>query len=210
MSLKVSDNAAKQAFEPIPAGTYPARCVGLVDLGVQINAKFGKEQPKVRIIWELPTETIERNGETEPRWISKPYTASLHEKSELRKDLESWRGKSFTSGELQAFDLTSVVDAPCMLSITHKTAQSGKMFAAVSSVSQPMRGIAVPALKNPPLLFDFDYPREQMLSALEALPEWMQNEVKKSVTWQQMFGQQPQEQTGKVVDVFADELPWET
>ena len=209
MSLTVSESSGVQAFEPIPAGTYPARCAGLIDLGVHKNEMYGTERPRVRIIWELPTETIQRNGETEPRWISKPYTASLNEKAELRRDLDSWRGRSFTAVELKRFELISVIDMPCMLSIIHKTSKNGNTYACVSAVSKVMRGFDVPALKNPPLLFDFDYPREQMLTALEALPEWMRNEVQKSITWQQLC-EQPQELAEKVVDVFADELPWET
>src|SRR3990167_3685661 len=35
--------------------------------------------------------------------ISKFYTLSLSEKANLRKDLEGWRGKSFTESELEGF-----------------------------------------------------------------------------------------------------------
>lgn len=206
MSLKITESE-KQAFEPIPAGTYPARCVGLIDLGVQYNERYGKEQPKVRIIWELPTETIERDDKKEPRWISKPYTASLHEKAELRKDLESWRGKSYDAADLQAFDLSSILNAPCMLSITHKTSQSGKVFALVSAVSQPMRGIEIPELKNSPLLFDFDYPTEHLLSALETLPKWMQEEVQKSKTWAERMAQKAKEDAVLAKSIFHDPVP---
>lgn len=207
MSLKMSNESTNKTYEPIPAGTYPARCVGLVDLGVQYNERYNKEQAKVRIVWELPTETIDRNGEKEPRWISKPYTASLHEKAELRKDLESWRGKTFDTGELKEFDLKSVLDEPCMLSITHRVSQTGNVFALVSAVSQPMRGLDVPVLKNQPFLFDFDFPEEQLLSALNGLPKWMQEEVQKSKTWQERIGQKQKNSDDAVFDAF-DLPPW--
>lgn len=209
MSLKIVESE-KRTFAPIPAGTYPARCVGLVDLGVQYNERYNKEQHKVRIVWELPTETIERDGKQEPRWISKPYTASLHEKAELRKDLESWRGKSYSAEELHSFDLSSILDEPCMLSITHKTSQSGKLFALVSGVSQPMRGMAVPVLKNPPFLFDFDFPTDRLWSALEALPRWMREEVQKSKTWAERVAQGAVESglAAKADDLFHESLPW--
>ena len=38
-----------------------------------------------------------------PFLVRRRYTASLHEKSALRKDLESWRGRAFTNVELDGF-----------------------------------------------------------------------------------------------------------
>jgi hypothetical protein len=69
------------------------------------------------ISWELPEETIEIEGKQVPITTSRFYTNSLGEKANLRKDLESWRGRVFTDDELRRFDLESILSKPCMLTI---------------------------------------------------------------------------------------------
>ena len=55
MSLTVKETGGGN-YAPIEAGTYPARCCGVIDLGIQHNDFNDKDQEKVRLIWELPTE----------------------------------------------------------------------------------------------------------------------------------------------------------
>ena len=67
-----------------------------------------KMQNKVRITWELHEEKKvfkEENGE-QPFVLSKEFSLSMHEKSSLRKWLESWRGKAFTEDESKLSDST--------------------------------------------------------------------------------------------------------
>lgn len=181
MSLIVKDSGGT-SYPPIEAGTYPARCVGIIDLGIQRNEFSGKEREMVRVVWELPTETIkDDNGTDKPRWISKPYTASLHEKAALRHDLDAWRGKPFTQEELKGFELRNIVDAPCLLTITHQQSQSGCVYAKVGGVSRVMRGMTVPPLVNPQFVVDLDDDGADEI--LQTLPKWMQEEVQKSPTW---------------------------
>lgn len=179
MGLTVKETGGG-SYTPIEAGTYIARCVGVIDLGIQHNDFNGKDQEKVRIVWELPTERVDVDGEDKPRWMSKPYTASLHEKSTLRHDLDAWRGRPFTTEELAGFDLHNIVNAPCMLSIVHQDGKNG-VYAKVGSISRVMKGIEVPPLENQPFTFDMDAPDAE--EVLKALPQWMQDEVKNSVTW---------------------------
>lgn len=99
MSLKIKKKSGS-SVPPMDAGTYPAVCVGIVDLGEQYSATFKKYNDKVLVIWEIPSQTIEIDGEDKPRWLSKDFSASLHEKSNLYQMLVSWRGKAFTEAEL--------------------------------------------------------------------------------------------------------------
>ena len=92
-------------FEIMEAGVKLAGCYGLYDLGTQYDKKWEKDTRKVVILWEIPEERIMVNSQDLPRAISKKYTLSLHTKSQLRKDLEAWRGKTFTQQELEGFDL---------------------------------------------------------------------------------------------------------
>jgi len=104
---------------------HKAICYGVYDLGTQFNETFGNKNHKVLLQWELPEARIDIQKDGEdlnlPRAQSKIYTLSLHEKANLRKDLESWRGKSFTATELEGFDLKNLLGVDCQLQVIHKT-----------------------------------------------------------------------------------------
>ncbi|MEK9206840.1 MAG: hypothetical protein AAB922_00005, partial [Patescibacteria group bacterium] len=139
----------------VDAGTYPARCIKVIDLGTQHGEYLGIAQIKkqVLITFELPTELME-SGEWagSPYAISKFYTASLGEKATLRHDLEAWRGRPFTEEELKGFDLKNVLGKPCMVSVI-KT-QTGK--SKINSIMALMKGMTVPDVFNPLVYFDID------------------------------------------------------
>lgn len=119
MSLNIKENGGGD-FEIVPEGTYIARCYRVVDLGTQVSEFQGerKEQPKVLIGWELLDDEVKMK-DGRPFSTQKRYTASLHEKSQLRKDLQNWRGKRFTPEELEGFDLKNVLGTYCQMQITH-------------------------------------------------------------------------------------------
>jgi hypothetical protein len=120
---------ANGAFVPAPEGLHKAVCVDVVDKGI-LETPWG-EKPKIRIIWEI--EAAMDDGR---RFIvGKTYTASLHEKSNLHKDLRSWRGRPFTAEELAGFDMDKVIGVPCQLLVTH-TERDGTVFANVAAVTK--------------------------------------------------------------------------
>jgi hypothetical protein len=118
-------------FKPAPAGLSQAVCVDVVDMGMLKVSYAGvdKEQHKVRIVWQL--EDMMADGK--PFLIQKRYTLSLHEKANLRKDLESWRGRSFTPEELIKFDVETIIGKNAQLNIQHVT-KDGKTYANVVSI----------------------------------------------------------------------------
>src|SRR4030042_5715360 len=103
-------------FQSVTPGVYMARCFRMIEIGT-INEDYQgkpKQVQKVMVSWELPTEKAvfdEAKGE-EPFAVSKTYTLSLHEKSHLRHDLESWRGKGFSEDEVKRFDITKLLGKP--------------------------------------------------------------------------------------------------
>lgn len=112
----------EQKIPSAPEGMHNAICYGVYDLGTQENKKFGKMQRKVLLQWELTDIRIdiEKDGIVKnlPKAISKEYTLSLY-KSNLKKDLESWRGKTFTEEEKKGFDITVLAGLNCTLQIMH-------------------------------------------------------------------------------------------
>lgn len=184
--LTAKANAEKQ-FELAPDGTHIARCIQIVDLGTQKSEYLGQEKElhKVRITWELPTEKRvfkEENGE-QPFLVSKEFTLSLGEKANLRKVLESWRGKAFDETELQGFDLLKLLGAPCMLQIIHKVSQSGNKYAEISSVMKLMKGTECPAQINPSTSLSFEDWNEEVFNGLN---EWLRDKIKQSPEYKQL------------------------
>lgn len=173
------------SYEPVEAGTYPARCCAVIDLGLQHVEYKGqkKDQEKVMLMFELPTERIEVDGEDKPRWLSNRYTVSLSEKATLRKTLDAWRGRPFTPEELAGFNLASVVNAPCMLTVVNKEGKNGGVFANIKGVSKPMKGMVVPELESAPIIFDMEADNAE--EVYEKLPDWVQKIIDESVTWKE-------------------------
>lgn len=145
------------SFTPAPVGTHAARCVKLIDLGTQHGEYKGQptRRNQVLVVWELPDETIEIEGEQKPITTSKFYTNSLGEKANLRRDLEGWRGKTFSEDELRRFDLENILGKPCLLTIV--SGENGKT--KVASVSGLPKGMNCPPQVNKSFKFwldDFD------------------------------------------------------
>lgn len=188
MSLTVSEKSGPSA-PPIPAGTYLAVCSMMIDLGLQYNERFGNTAPKVLIGWEIPGETIEIDGEEKPRMISKQYTASLSTKATLRKDLESWRGKSFTPEELKAFDMKSIVGASCMLSVIHEVSSAGRKYAKITGVMAVPKGMPRASLSEPPITLDLD---TCDLADVQKLPNWIAELIMNSETYRNRLSDPPE------------------
>lgn len=176
-------------FDPVSEGLHHAVCYALYDLGTQWNETFGKSTHRVLIAWEIPDERIqvEKDGKTKdlPRAISKEYTLSLHEKAQLRKELESWRGKAFSDHELEGFDLTKLLGANCMVQVIHKK-KSDKTYANVSNVVQLMKGTSKKSPENPTRYFSFE---EHQDNIPEGTPDWIIDKIKASEEWQYTQGE---------------------
>ena len=100
-----------------------------------------KFQHKIIIGFEL-NQRIKTEGEYKDRRfvVSKRYTLSLSEKSNLFKDLTSWRGKAFTDDELKGFDLDNIIGANCLLNLTEN--ESGdKVYTNIIGITPLMDGM---------------------------------------------------------------------
>src|SRR5688572_24954203 len=98
--MPITAQNSGKTFELVPAGNHIARCFQMIEIGTMTEEVMGKPKKlyKVRVTWELPAEqkVFDEAKGSQPFSISKKYTLSMHEKSNMRKDLESWRGKGFT------------------------------------------------------------------------------------------------------------------
>lgn len=183
MSLKVK-NKSKPALPPVNGGTYQARCVGIVDLGEQHNSLFNKYEDKVLFIWELPSVTVEVDGEMKPRWLSRDFSMTISEKSNLAKFLVPWRGKNFTDEELngEGYDLRERLGEACFLQVIVED-KDGKQFNRITSCMGYPEGVPLPVSDTELLWFDIDEWNDEVF---QKLPEWVQDRVKRSTQYKKL------------------------
>lgn len=132
------------SFVPCPAGPHSAVCVDVVDLGMVPNKfKNGQKQHRCRLVWQV----AENNEEGKPFLVQKTYTASLHEKAILRKDLESWRGRPFSDQEAEGFDVEVLLLKPCLLNVQHNE-KGGSVYADVTSIMRLPKGMAAVQMRG--------------------------------------------------------------
>lgn len=135
MAIVVSEPTQKDWERP-EDGQYIGVIVDVIDLG-EVQTGFGVK-PKVQIKWMLDT----LNSEGEPYIVSAFYTASLHEKANLRKALKSILGAD-VSGQ---FDLEELLGINNQLVV--ETTESGeKMYTNIVAILKVPKGtqrLAIP------------------------------------------------------------------
>ena len=171
MTSIIASGGGNSGFKQVEAGTYNARCIKVVDLGTQ-QSNFNGEiswRRQILVIWELPSELKEDT--TEPLTISKFYTLSLHEKSNLGIDLTSWRGRAFTEKEKQGFDITKLLGVTCMLNVIE--GNNGK--SKVGSLMPLPKGTEIAEQITPSLSFSVDDYQNGKKEAFNQLSEGIRN-----------------------------------
>lgn len=165
-------------FQKVPEGIHQAICIGMFDIGTKHDEKWKKDIHKVIIMWELPQERITIEGKDKPMAISKKYTLSLSEKSNLRKDLQAWRGKAFTAEQLAAFDVFKVLGVGCQLQVIHSDYE-GKTYANVAAIMALPKGTVIGKPENPIRRFSFEeYDHSMHLD--DEIPEWIRKQIEES------------------------------
>lgn len=180
MANIATDTGGGGDFKPVPAGNHVGVCTMVVGIGKQRiqSAQYGESvKSQIYVAWELPHETMEwtdKDGNTRsgPMRIGKTYTLSLHENANLRADLESWRGRSFTEEERAGFDINTVAGHPAMINVLHAD-KNGKTYANIAGVTPLPKGMERPAAADGVLIYDED----ENSTNYDLLPEWLQKKV---------------------------------
>jgi hypothetical protein len=129
MPLIVKDDPAQ--YPLAPDGLHLGVLVDAVDIG-EVETAFGIKH-KLSLIFEL--EATDENGKH--FIVGKRYNWSLNEKSTLRKDLERWLGRKYTSQELKSgIDLEELLGRNANIFISHKEVED-KTFANIETILPP-------------------------------------------------------------------------
>lgn len=175
--MKIKDRAKPKA-PPVEPGVYMAVCVGVVDLGEQYSEKFKNYANKVKFVWALPSETIEIEGKTEERQLSKEFSVSVSKKGGLRAFLESWNSKSYSDDEFAELDLFDQLGKPCQLQVV---LNDTKEYSNVANLMPLPKGMPAPTSKTAFFTWDMDAWDDGMFGQL---PAWTQEQIKKSTQYQ--------------------------
>jgi hypothetical protein len=196
--------------ELIPQGMHVARCYSMVHIGnVEWEYKGEKKiSNKIRLTWELPNEMRvfkEENGE-QPMVISKEYTLSMYEKANLRRDLESWRGKGFSNAEADDFDVTKLLGQPCLLNLVHVT-KGDNTYCNVAGVNPLMKGMECPAQINDS--FEFNYDDKFDNAWVKEQPDFIKSQIFSTPEYQsRMMTMEDKEQLNKIAsEGFPKNVP---
>ncbi len=164
-------------FAPPPAGNHIARCYRLIDLGHQPKEYQGQskgEARKIMATFELLGE--DRMDDGRPFTLSRSWFLSMHEKSSMRRDLESWRGRAFTPVEEDGFDVSKLLGAYCLLNVAEETGSDGKVRTNIKAITPMLKGMQKPEAVNPAALFDSDDPDMDLFSTFsDRLKEMIRN-----------------------------------
>ena len=217
MSLNIP-RKTKADIPPLDGGTYPAVCIGVIDLGTQY-VQFGKEknghyEPQSILIFEIPSERVEIDGESKPRWISsRRYRNSLYATSALSKLLTSWRGRELTDDDFDpqkgdTFGLWQMAGQGAMLSLSVYKKDDGSTRNKIEAVTGFPKGIPVPEPESDILIFDADDPDMEVFGKL---PEWIQNIIRKSTQFADNAPDEkvdiPPDQETKAEETAGEECP---
>ena len=175
--MKIKDRA-KPKTPHVEPGVYMAVCVGVVDLGEQYSEKFKSYSNKVKFVWALPSETIEIDGKTEERQLSKEFTFSTSKKGGLRSFLESWNSKTYSDDEFAELDVFDQIGKPCQLQVVLN--DTGE-YSNVANLMPIPKGMPAPVSKTSYITWDMDAWND---AVFEALPEWTKEQIKKSTQYQ--------------------------
>jgi len=178
--VKAVGNKPKQPN--IENGTYPARLVQLIDLGVQAQRPYkGQDKPPKHMIYttyEFCDEfMVDENGnpdESKPRWISEDFPFY---------SLDQDRAKS--TQRYNALDPTGAHDgewpellgSPVMLTVGDYVGGDGVTRNSILSTSsvRAKQAATLPELVNEPKVFLLDDPD---MDVFLSLPQWLQDKIK--------------------------------
>lgn len=186
---KLPSTSNAKPIPPLDAGSYPARLVQILLMGVQKNTPYKGEEKapslKMRLTYELLDEFMKDEEDNDipekPRWVSEdfpffPLKADLatSTKRYYALDVDSEHGG----------DWAQLLGSPCMITLVQsKSKKSDKIYNNVAAVSamRPKEAAKAPPLVNEGKIFDFYSPDMEVFNSL---PDWLQEEAKGAVDFE--------------------------
>lgn len=199
-------------YEPLEPGTYPARLVGVMTMGVQPQRPYqGQEKAprlEMRLTYELLDEFMKdedgNEQEDRPRWFSEQMGFY---NLETERATSTQRYYALDPKEEAGGDWEKLIGTPCVVTLVQNVTKSGKNIGRVRndidnvSAMRPKEAAKAPELRNPPQVFDFYNPD---MGVFEKLPDWLKDSLKNAVDFKGSKLEEAIEFDGVVGGVRAD------
>ena len=189
-------------FEPHSEGQFAMVCVDVVNLGTNVEQFPGSDPREVDKVALVFASGEQQGTQHELTLVTVEMTNSMNEKSNLRKFLESWRGKSYTAQQAEAgVPLHKLQAQVGLLSIEHVTTKRGRKFAKVRSVSPLPKAMEAPGA---PVLEGYERPKfldDKKKQYADALAKH-RSETRRPVDQEVPIGEEPGDEE------YADDLPF--
>lgn len=180
------DFVPQDALEP---GSYPARVVQLVNMGLQPSRPFQGQakDPKERIYvgYEMSHEFMKdehgNDDPSKPRWVGEHFPFYNLQADRATSTI---RYHAIDPEGVAQGDWGLLVGAACSVTLTKEARKDGKGFTNYVSHVGPalaVPGYEQPALVNDPRIFDLDNPD---LNVFNKLPKWLQEKIKGNLNYQ--------------------------
>lgn len=124
------------SFEIPSEGPVQGVCVDLIDLGV-VPGFEGRPEHKIELVFQVDEFNEKGDQRLEVR---RRFTLSMNAKSNLRKFIQSWRGKPLTDEEAGEFELYDLIGQNAMLQIVHQPSDKGGTWANIDGIMRVGKG----------------------------------------------------------------------
>ena len=204
MALTISENQG--SFEELSEGKHNAVCYRIIDIGTHMELKFGstteyEKKHTVIFFWETLDEKME---DGRPFGVNRWYKLSLHEKSTLYRDLDTWKG-GITNEELAGLDLTKLLGVNCVLNIVHNDKGRSKVKAV-----HRLDDTVVPTV-NEAFTFDIDTyvsaDNKEEMKKVSMMPEFFVDKIESSIeveAWSQKNSTEDKSDLSSLKDLAED------
>lgn len=200
MSIKSKPSSVQ--FDPMPAGSFPARCYSVIHIGT-VPVEFQGETKlvdKVRLGFEFPTETKvfkEEKGE-QPYVLSIEMTLSFHQRAKLRKFIEDWQGKKLTDEVAWDFDLENIVGKDGLANVVQSESKNKAVYANIQGLTPLPKGLKCPPAVNAPFILNYNDKWDE--SIFETLPDFLKDKMVQSEEYAALFNEETQTNTSVAVE----------
>ncbi len=178
-------------FTPMDSGTYPARLVQVIDMGLQPQRPYqGQEKPPVRrvmLTYEFVDEFLKDEEGNEqpdkPRWLSENFPLY---NLQSERATSTHRYNAMDPDCIHDGDFSKLLGIPVNVTVVQNPGTGknvGKVYENIDSVSpmRPKDAERCPALVNEPRLFDLDDPD---METFLALPKWLKDVIQSNLEYE--------------------------
>jgi hypothetical protein len=186
MTLNANNVQSKRKeYVPLNAGTYPARVVQVIDLGLQAQRPWKGEEKvpayEIGFTYELSDEFMKdedgQDDPAKPRWITE-FMPLSNLKAEKAKSTA--RYKVLDPKETFGGDFSKTLGLPVNITIVQspgKGANAGRIYENIAgtSVMRDKDAAKLPPLVNKAVFFDLDNPD---IEVFNKLPKFLQERIR--------------------------------